>query len=93
MSAITLTRMAALAAALILSACGGGGDDPPPKPEITSCSRLRQGDCSYSFTECANGASSFDVTVSQSDLQGRVFCSAEYHLTCSGGCIATVTER
>ena len=55
------------------------------KPEIVGCNSVKYKGYTYTNLGCAPGIASFNVTTTQGGH------TASFHITCSGGCIATVS--
>ena len=57
------------------------------EPEIVGCDRVSYKGTTYTIVGCKGGAISFDTQVTQSGN------TASFHITCSGGCISSVTVK
>ncbi|MBM4167744.1 MAG: hypothetical protein FJ215_01095 [Ignavibacteria bacterium] len=57
------------------------------KPEIVGCNSVKYKGVTFSNIGCAPGIASFDVSITQGGV------SASFHVTCSGGCISSVTVK
>jgi hypothetical protein len=62
----------------------GGESDAP---QIVGCNNVKYQGYTYSSLGCAPGIASFDTDISQNGH------SASFHVTCSNGCIKTVSVR
>jgi len=57
------------------------------KPEIVGCNSVKYKGVTFSNIGCSPGVASFDVSISQGGV------SASFHVTCSSGCISSVTVK
>ncbi|MFC1575956.1 hypothetical protein ACFL5A_04875 [Gemmatimonadota bacterium] len=76
----------ALIVALVV-ACGDDSPTEPSGPEIVACNSVRYQGFTYTNIGCAPGIASFDVDITSGTH------SASFHITCSSGCVSTVTVR
>ena len=76
-------------AALAAAACNGDSTGPSQSenndPEIVGCNSVKYKGTTFSNIGCAPGIASFDVAINQNNVM------ANFRITCSGGCVATVT--
>ncbi|MBU2446187.1 MAG: hypothetical protein KJ666_11555 [Bacteroidetes bacterium] len=71
---------------LVVSLSPGCSTEPESdKPEIVGCNSVKYKGVTFSRIGCAPGIASFYVTATQGGVTGN------FHITCSGGCILSVT--
>jgi hypothetical protein len=74
------------AAALTVAACKDDSTEPASQtPQIAGCNSVTYKGTTFTNIGCAPGIASFDVEISQNGVSGH------FHITCTGGCVATVT--
>jgi hypothetical protein len=61
-------------------------DDSSSGPEIVGCNSVKYQEYTFSNIGCAVGISSFDIEITQNGHY------AHFHITCSGGCVSSVTN-
>ena len=77
---------------VLVSLCVGCKKDEPTqpasdKPEIVGCNSVKYKGVTFANLGCAPGIAGFDVDITQNGA------SASFHITCSGGCISSVTLK
>jgi hypothetical protein len=90
MKTILLKTSVVVLILFLVTLCNGckEKDDPAQNvPEIVGCNSVNYQGQTFSNLGCAPGISSFDIDISQNGH------SASFHITCSGGCVSTVTLR
>lgn len=70
---------------IIYISCSKNDDKQSDIPEIVGCNSVKYKGYTYTNLGCAQGIASFDVTTTQGGH------TASFHITCSNGCISSVT--
>ena len=82
---VVIMLMAIVFVSIICMGCSKKDDEKDDKPEIVGCNSVKYQGYTYTNLGCAQGIASFDVTTTQGGH------TASFHITCSGGCISSVT--
>lgn len=84
MQLFILLILAIIIISAFIVACSKSDDDDGD-PEIVGCNSVKYKGYTFTNIGCAIGIVSFDITTTQNGHKGS------FHITCSNGCISSVT--
>ena len=72
---------------LLCFTCKKDDSESSSTPEIVGCNSVKYKGMTFSNIGCSYGIESFDTDICQNGT------CASFHVTCSGGCVSSVTVR